>query len=82
MSRSSKLTFSLTCLVTASIVTFVHWAQTSEKAAMHAGVVRDIENQRVKKERQADFALQAQLEEEYRKMQSVSDGTGREGVRS
>jgi protein PET117 len=44
---------------------------------MHAGVIRDMENQRVKKERQADFEMQRQLEEEYKKMQTVhqsSDG--------
>lgn len=41
---------------------------------MHAGVVRDIEQQRVKKERQADFEMQRALEEEYRKVQSVHDG--------
>ena len=38
---------------------------------MHAGVIRDMENQRVKKERQADFEMQRQLEEEYKKSQSV-----------
>jgi protein PET117 len=38
---------------------------------MHAGVVRDMENQRVKKERQADFEMQRQLEEEYKKVQTV-----------
>lgn len=41
---------------------------------MHAGVVRDIEQQRIKKERQLDFDLQKALEEEYRKDQSVRDG--------
>jgi protein PET117 len=40
---------------------------------MHAGVVRDVEQQRIKRERQADFEMQRQLEEEYRKIQSVSD---------
>jgi hypothetical protein len=44
--------------------------------AMHAGVVRDIEQQRVKKERQADFEMQKALEEEYRKVQSVHNGAG------
>ena len=44
--------------------------------AMHAGVVRDIEQQRVKKERQADFEMQRALEEEYRKVQSVHEGAG------
>jgi protein PET117 len=40
---------------------------------MHAGVVQDEAKQRVKRERQADFELQRQLEEEYRKIQHVSD---------
>ncbi len=41
---------------------------------MHQGVIRDLEQQRVKKERQLDFDMQKRLEEEYRKVQSVSDG--------
>ena len=41
---------------------------------MHAGVERDMEQQRIKRERQADFELQRALEEDYRKIQSVSDG--------
>lgn len=45
---------------------------------MHAGVIRDIEQQRVKKERQADFEMQRALEEEYRKVQKVHDGGGSE----
>lgn len=43
---------------------------------MHAGVIRDIEQQRVKKERQADFEMQRALEEEYRKVQQVHEGGG------
>lgn len=42
--------------------------------AMHAGVLRDIEQQRIKKERQADFEMQKALEEEYKKVQHVDDG--------
>jgi len=42
---------------------------------MHAGVVRDMEQQRVKRERQADFEMQRQLEEEYKKIQTVHDST-------
>lgn len=38
---------------------------------MHAGVIRDMEQQRVKKERQADFEIQRRMEEEYRKVQHV-----------
>jgi protein PET117 len=46
---------------------------------MHAGVVRDIEQQQLKRERKADFEVQRQLEEEYRKVQSVSDSTEKKG---
>ena len=45
--------------------------------AMHAGVIRDMEQQRIKKERQADFEMQRALEEEYRKVQKVHDGKDR-----
>ena len=48
---------------------------------MHAGVIRDIEQQRVKKERQADFEMQRALEEEYRKVQQVHDEGGPEKAR-
>lgn len=40
---------------------------------MHAGVIRDMEQQRLKRERQADFEMQAALEKEYRKLQHVKD---------
>lgn len=40
--------------------------------AMHQGVIRDMEQQKVKRERQADFEMQRQLEEQYRKVQNVS----------
>lgn len=46
--------------------------------AMHAGVLRDMEQQRIKRERQLDFDMQAQLEKEYRKLQTVSDGRNTE----
>jgi protein PET117 len=41
---------------------------------MHQGVIRDIEQQRIKKERQLDFDMQKAMEEEYRKVQHVRDG--------
>jgi protein PET117 len=43
---------------------------------MHAGVIRDMEQQKIKKERQLDFEMQRALEEEYRKVQNVRDGRG------
>jgi len=42
---------------------------------MHQGVIRDMEQQRIKRERLLDFEMQKQLEEEYRKVQNVSDST-------
>ncbi|KKY20923.1 putative cytochrome c oxidase assembly protein [Phaeomoniella chlamydospora] len=72
MSTASKMTLLGTIVGTVGIVTFVHWAQGAEKAAMHAGVVRDMEQQRIKRERQADFEMQRALEEEYKKLQTVS----------
>lgn len=79
MSAASKLTLAATLTGTVGIVTFVHWAQRSEKTAMHAGVLRDEENQRRKKaeqeERRLDFEMQRQLEEQYKKTQTVHDST-------
>lgn len=43
---------------------------------MHQGVIRDYEQQRLKRERQADFDMQQALEKEYRQIQTVSDGGG------
>lgn len=42
---------------------------------MHQGVIRDMEQQRIKKERQLDFEMQKALEEEYKKGQTVRDST-------
>lgn len=40
---------------------------------MHQGVIRDMEQQRIKKERQLDFEMQKALEEEYKKEQTVRE---------
>lgn len=48
-------------------------ACTDTNQAMHAGVIRDMEQQKVRKERQLDFDVQAALEKEYRKVQDVRD---------
>lgn len=45
---------------------------------MHRGVERDMEKQRIRQERQAEFELQKRLEQEYLKLQTVhstTDGT-------
>lgn len=79
MSAASKITLATTLTGTIGIVAFVHWAQKSEKAAMHAGVIRDEDNQRRKRaeqeERRLDFEMQKKLQEEYLKTQSVHDST-------
>ncbi|KAK3622631.1 hypothetical protein LTR56_019147 [Elasticomyces elasticus] len=75
MSAAAKTTLATTLLGTVGIVIFVHYQQKADKAAMHQGVIRDMEQQRIKRERQADFEMQRQLEEEYKKVQTVSDSS-------
>ncbi|KAK3682801.1 hypothetical protein B0T22DRAFT_294831 [Podospora appendiculata] len=75
MSRASKLTLMGTSLFAAVTVILVHNQQKWEKKAMHQGVIRDMEQQRVKRERQLDFDLQRELEAEYKKEQSVRETT-------
>ena len=53
---------------------FAATVKLTKRQAMHAGVIRDIEQQRVKKERIADFEMQRALEQEYRRVQQVHDG--------
>lgn len=43
---------------------------------MHRGVIRDEERTRIKREREADFAMQAELEKQYLAIQRVSDKEG------
>lgn len=38
---------------------------------MHEGVVRDMEQQRIKRERQLDFDIQRELEAQYKRDQTV-----------
>jgi len=52
------------------ILLFCSWLIVTK--AMHQGVIRDMEQQRLKRERQADFEMQAELEKEYRKVQNVT----------
>ncbi|CAP61563.1 uncharacterized protein PODANS_4_1690 [Podospora anserina S mat+] len=75
MSKASKLTLLGTSLFALGTVVFVHYQQKAEQQAMHQGVIRDMEQQRLKRERQADFDMQRALEAEYKKDQSVRDTT-------
>lgn len=47
---------------------------------MHKGVERDMEKQRIRQEREADFALQKALQEQYLKVQTVSPSTDDSGT--
>ncbi|KAI5807637.1 hypothetical protein DFH27DRAFT_547091 [Peziza echinospora] len=87
MSRASKITLGITSALSVITVVGVHYIQEAEKAAMHTGVTRDEERQRIKRERQLDFEMQAQLEKELKKDQTVHvatediAATGAAGVR-
>ncbi|KAH8784934.1 cytochrome c oxidase assembly protein [Diaporthe sp. PMI_573] len=70
-SRGSKIALAGTSLFALSTIIIVHFQQRAEQSAMHQGVVRDMEQQRIKRERQLDFDLQKQLEAEYRQEQTV-----------
>jgi len=74
MSRAAKLTLAATSFSAITTVIVVHFQQKAEKSAMHAGVIRDMDQQRVKRERQLDFEMQRALEQEYKKVQNVRDG--------
>ena len=80
MSTASRITLATTLAGTVGVVAFVHWAQKAEQSAMHAGVIRDEDNQKRKRaeqeERRLDFEMQRKLEEEYKKSQTVHDSTG------
>ncbi|KAI5821268.1 hypothetical protein BZA77DRAFT_299070 [Pyronema omphalodes] len=71
MSRPAKLTLLGTTIFSGLVIAGVHYLQQEERASMHAGVIRDEERTRVKRERQADFDLQAALQKEYMKDQHV-----------
>ncbi|KAJ5895575.1 hypothetical protein N7495_007266 [Penicillium taxi] len=75
MSRASKITMAATGLGAIGVVCFVHWAQENDRAAMHRGVERDMEKQRIRHERQAEFEMQKALEREYLKLQTVTSTT-------
>ncbi|PWW75642.1 hypothetical protein C7212DRAFT_358540 [Tuber magnatum] len=76
MSRAAKATLATTTLLCGGVIWFVHYLQRVEKASMHAGVIRDEERMRIKRERQLDFEMQRELEKEYKKSQSVSPVLG------
>ncbi|KAM0255068.1 hypothetical protein ACHAQJ_006147 [Trichoderma viride] len=71
MSQASRIALAATSTFTGGMIVWVHFRQKAEKYAMHQGVVLDMERQRVKRERELDFDMQRQLEEEYKREQNV-----------
>jgi len=45
MSTTSKVVFGLSCMITASIIGFVHYQQQEDLNKLHEGVIKDIERQ-------------------------------------
>ncbi|KAF2668813.1 hypothetical protein BT63DRAFT_426079 [Microthyrium microscopicum] len=76
MSAASKATLAATTVSAIAMILYVHRSQKVDQSAMHEGVLRDMESQRLRQERQLDFDVQKALEEEYRKVQTVDDGRG------
>ncbi|BFZ64448.1 hypothetical protein YB2330_005594 [Saitoella coloradoensis] len=72
MSTKSKITFFTTVAVTAGVVYGVHWLQKTEQQQMHAGVLRDAERMRVRKERELELIAQQELQKQYEKVQTVT----------
>ncbi|KKA28016.1 hypothetical protein TD95_003700 [Thielaviopsis punctulata] len=73
MSQASRFAIGFSSVFATATVLLVHFQQQAEKTAMHQGVVRDMEQQRIKRERQLEFEAQRQLELEYKKDQAVKE---------
>ncbi|KAL7920795.1 hypothetical protein ACQKWADRAFT_314513 [Trichoderma austrokoningii] len=82
MSQASRIALATTSTFTCGMIAWVHFRQREEKNTMHQGVVRDMERQRIKKERELDFDLQRQLEAEYKLEQNVHNSLEPQGNNS
>ncbi|XP_076621711.1 cytochrome c oxidase assembly factor-like [Colletes latitarsis] len=49
MSFAAKTTFALCCVVSFSIIGYVHYRQEYDRKQLHSGVIRDIERQERRK---------------------------------
>lgn len=71
MSLASKVTFSLCCLASVGIITYVHLKQQIDRERMKQGVIRDVQQQQMRK-LQNVFALEQQktLTDQYKAKES------------
>ncbi|XP_043284820.1 protein PET117 homolog, mitochondrial [Venturia canescens] len=68
MSRTSKAFLGTSCLVTISIIGYVHWKQNYDREQLHIGVIRDIERQqRRKAENLFRLGQQIDITKEYQR---------------
>ncbi|KAF7405473.1 hypothetical protein V1477_010644 [Vespula maculifrons] len=68
MSTLAKLTFATCCLISVSIIGYVHYKQQYDRELLHEGVLRDIERQQRRKiENIYNLQQQIELTRELRK---------------
>jgi protein PET117 len=63
----------LTLVFTLGTIATVHMQQKADKKAMHLGVLRDLEQQEIRKQRQQELVMQQALEAEYKISQPVTE---------
>ncbi|KAK9476485.1 hypothetical protein V1514DRAFT_336746 [Lipomyces japonicus] len=71
MSTASKVTLATVSVLTVGIIYGVHYIQELEQQTMYQGVVKDVERQRIKKDRIDELLLQQRLQKEYESVQPV-----------
>ncbi|CAM1154273.1 Uncharacterised protein g11149, partial [Pycnogonum litorale] len=62
MSTASKITFVVSGIVAAGIIGYVHHKQNSDRLKLHEGVLRDVERQQKKHQKQHEIAVKEQDE--------------------
>lgn len=67
MSRASKVTLTLSCALTASVIGYVHLRQVEDREKLHRGIIRDEERQMSKKmDNLYRLQQQQEIEKSYR----------------
>ena len=61
MSAPAKLTLIVACAVSAGIIGYVHFKQTTDRQKLHEGVLKDIERQQRRK-LENTYVLQQQID--------------------
>ncbi|ODQ63063.1 petite colonies protein [Nadsonia fulvescens var. elongata DSM 6958] len=69
MSTASKVTFGVTCLVSAMTVVGVHFVQALEREALHQGPIKDAERLRLKAAQRSAVDNGEISEEEFKRLQ-------------